>query len=54
MLAFGHFGPEDIGKNLVASVPATGRGAGPLTFWIQQTGQLATRYALLLSIEPGS
>ncbi len=31
-----------------------GLGPGPLTFWIQQTGQLATRYALLLSIEPGS
>ncbi len=54
MLAFGHFGPADLGKNMVANVAATGLGPGPLTFWIQQTGQLATRYALLLSIEPGS
>lgn len=54
MLAFGHFGPADLGRNVVTNVAAAGLGPGPLTFWIQQTGQLATRYALLLSIEPGS
>jgi len=54
MLAFGHFGPADLGRNVVANVSAAGLGPGPLTFWIQQTGQLATHYALPLSIEPGS
>lgn len=52
MLAFGHFGPSDLNRNIVASVAPAQLAAGPLTFWIQQTGQLATRYALLLSIEP--
>lgn len=53
MLAFGHFGPSDLNRNVVASVLPAQLAAGPLTFWIQQTGQQATRYALLLSIEPG-
>jgi hypothetical protein len=52
MLAFGHFGPEDLKRNVVAGVAPAQLGPGPLTFWIQQTGQLVTRYALLLSIDP--
>jgi len=52
MLTFGHFGPSDLNRNLVGSVSPAELGTGPLTFWIQQTGQMATRYALLLSIEP--
>lgn len=52
MLAFGHFGPSDLKRNVLAAVDPTQLGAGPLTFWIQQTGQLATRYALFLRVEP--
>ena len=54
MLAFGHFGPSDLGRNVVANAAPTGLGPGPLTFWVQQTGQLVTRYALLLAIEPAT
>lgn len=52
MLAYGHFGPQDLKRNVVANVAPDQLGPGPLTFWIQQTGQLTTRYALLLLIDP--
>lgn len=52
MLAYGHFGPQDLKRNIVANVAPDQLGPGPLTFWIQQTGQQKTRYALLLLIEP--
>ena len=52
MLTYGHFGPQDLKRNVVANVAPDQLGPGPLTFWIQQTGQLTTRYALLLLIEP--
>lgn len=51
MLAFGHFGPDDLSRNLLATLPAAQLGAGPLTVWVQQTGSAKTRYALLITIE---
>ncbi len=51
MLAFGHFGPEDLSRNLLATLPASQLGGGPLTVWVQQTGSTKTRYALLITIE---
>jgi hypothetical protein len=51
MLSFGHFGPEDLKRNLVADLPAEQLTAGPLSVWIQQTGTLATRYVLELALE---
>ncbi len=52
MLGFGHFGPEDLRRNVLEKVSTDQLGDGPFTFWIQQTGPLTTRYALLLLIEP--
>lgn len=46
MLAFGHFGPEDLDKNLLLSIPSTTVLTGPVTTWVNQTGSLVTRYAI--------
>jgi len=46
MLAFGHFGPEDLDRNLLLSIPSTTVLTGPVTTWVNQTGSLITRYAL--------
>ena len=46
MMSYGHFGPSDLGRNLIESVPAAFLGAGPMTVWINQTGSLSTRYML--------
>lgn len=54
MLAHGHFGPGDLKRNLLASLPPSELAAGPLTIWINQTGSVKTRYALLISIERAS
>lgn len=52
MLSFGHFGPEDLGRNLLDGIPADQLGAGPLVIWINQTGSVPTRYALEVLMEP--
>jgi hypothetical protein len=46
MMSYGHFGPGDLGRNLIESVPAALIGAGPLTVWVNQTGSISTRYML--------
>ncbi len=46
MLAYGHFGPQDVGRNLLLSLPSAALQAGPLTTWVQQTGSLVTKYVL--------
>jgi len=46
MLAFGHFGPEDLDRNLLLSIPNATVSTGPITTWVNQTGSLITRYAL--------
>jgi len=51
MLSYGHFGPDDLKRNLVAGLPAEQLAAGPLTVWIQQTGTMATRYVLEFVLE---
>jgi hypothetical protein len=52
MLVYGHIGPQDLSRNLVAAVPADRLGAGPVTLWFQQTGALPTRYAIEVVIQP--
>ena len=51
MLGYGHFGPEDLKRNLLDGIPSAQLGPGPLTIWINQTGMLPTRYALQVTIE---
>lgn len=46
MLAYGHFGPEDLTRNVLDGLTPEQLGPGPLTIWINQTGMLPTRYAL--------
>lgn len=50
MLVFGHMGPQDLGRNVVAATPVDQLGAGPMTLWLQQTGPLPTRYAIEVRI----
>jgi hypothetical protein len=51
MLIYGHFGPKDLKRNLVAGLPAEQLAAGPLSVWIQQTGLQSTRYVLEIVLE---
>ena len=46
MLVFGHMGPSDLSRNVLADVPKFKLGEGPMTLWFQQTGPLPTRYAI--------
>lgn len=46
MLAYGHFGPQDVGRNLLLSLPSASLQAGSLTTWVNQTGSLVTKYVL--------
>jgi len=50
MMSYGHFGPGDLGRNLIESVPAALIGAGPMTVWINQTGTISTRYVLQVDV----
>jgi hypothetical protein len=52
MLAYGHMGPPDLQRNAVAGLAPALLGAGPVTLWFQQTGPLATRYALEVVVQP--
>lgn len=52
MLVYGHMGPPDLARNVVANVPAGSLGAGPVTLWFQQTGAQTTRYAIEVVFEP--
>ena len=46
MLVYGHMGPSDLNRNVVANVPIEKLGEGPMTIWFQQTGLLPTEYAI--------
>jgi len=52
MLAFGHFGPERFGQNLLEGLPANQRSSGSLVLWMQQTGSQKTDYAFEVRFEP--
>ncbi len=51
MLVFGHFGPTDIGSNLVQSAPLASLRTGSLTTWVNQTGTLKTTYLLQVDVQ---
>jgi hypothetical protein len=48
MLVYGHMGPTDLARNLLADVPKSKLGEGAMTLWFQQTGSLPTNYAIEL------
>lgn len=50
MLAFGHFGPEILGQNLLGKLAAAQLGPGPLVLWVQQTGNQVSDYAFALEL----
>lgn len=52
MLVYGHMGPSDLARNVLANVPKTKLGEGPMTLWFQQTGALPTRYAIEVILSP--
>jgi hypothetical protein len=54
MLVYGHMGPSDLARNVVANVPKSQLGEGPMTLWFQQTGPLPTRYAIELMLSPAN
>ena len=52
MLVYGHMGPSDLARNVLANVPKSQLGEGPMTLWFQQTGPLPTRYAIEIMLSP--
>jgi hypothetical protein len=52
MLAYGHMGPPDMLRNVLGGLAPALLGAGPVTLWFQQTGMLATRYAIEVVVQP--
>jgi hypothetical protein len=52
MLVYGHMGPSDLARNVLANVPKSKLGEGPMTLWFQQTGSLPTRYAIEVILVP--
>ena len=52
MLVYGHMGPIDLARNVLADVPKSKLGEGPMTLWFQQTGSLPTRYAIEVILSP--
>jgi hypothetical protein len=52
MLVYGHMGPSDLARNVLANVPKSQLGEGPMTLWFQQTGSLPTRYAMEVILSP--
>ncbi len=52
MLSWGHLGPADLARNVLANVAANQRGAGPMTLWFQQTGPLPTAYVVEVRMQP--
>jgi len=52
MLVYGHVGPPDLLRNVLAAAPAQALGAGPMTLWFQQTGVAPTNYAIELVFAP--
>ena len=54
MLVYGHMGPSDLGRNVLANVPKTALGEGAMTLWFQQTGPLPTQYAIEVVLTPAN
>ena len=52
MLVYGHMGPSDLGRNVLANVPNSQLGEGAMTLWFQQTGPLPTQYAIEVVLAP--
>jgi hypothetical protein len=52
MLAYGHMGPSDLARNVLANVSKSQLGEGSMTLWFQQTGLLPTRYAIEVILSP--
>jgi len=52
MLVYGHMGPSDLGRNVLANVPKSQLGEGAMTLWFQQTGPLPTKYAIEVVLAP--
>jgi hypothetical protein len=50
MLVYGHMGPDDLARNVVASIPGGQLDAGPMTLWFQQTGPIPTQYAVEVTL----
>ena len=46
MLAYGHIGSSDLGRNVLANVSKSQLGEGFMTLWFQQTGTQNTQYAI--------
>jgi hypothetical protein len=46
MLVYGHMGPSDLARNVLAPLPKSKLGEGAMTLWFQQTGSLPTRYVI--------
>jgi hypothetical protein len=51
MLVYGHMGPQDLARNVIASVPNAQLEAGAMTLWFQQTGNSPTRYAIEITLQ---
>ena len=52
MLVYGHMGPADLSRNLVATLASAQLGEGAMTLWFQQTGPLNTQYAIEVVMSP--
>ena len=52
MLVYGHMGPSDLARNVLASVPKPQLGEGAMTLWFQQTGLMPTQYAIEVMLAP--
>jgi len=52
MLVYGHMGPGDLSRNVLADVPKSKLGGGPMTLWFQQTGSFPTRYVIEVILSP--
>ena len=46
VLVYGHMGPGDLARNVLATLPKSKLGEGAMTLWFQQTGSQPTRYAI--------
>ena len=52
MLVYGHMGPSDLTRNVLANLPSAQLGEGAMTLWFQQTGQQNSQYALEVVMAP--
>lgn len=52
MLVYGHMGPSDLARNVLADVPKSKLGEGPMTLWFQQTGPLPTQCVIEVVVAP--